>query len=49
MARVFLPPPADTSRLAYVRHFVGYDAGYYGYHKRGAVLVSGIRPESLDI
>ncbi len=31
LSDVFLPVPADTAFLAYFGHFVGYDAGYYGY------------------
>ncbi len=31
LSDIFLPVPADTAFLAYFGHFVGYDAGYYGY------------------
>ncbi len=27
----FLPVPEDSAMIAYLGHFVGYDAGYYGY------------------
>lgn len=27
----FLPEPAGTAMIAYLGHFTGYDAGYYGY------------------
>ena len=31
LAQTFLPPPEDTAFIAYLGHFTGYDAGYYGY------------------
>lgn len=31
LAQTFLAPPQDTAPIAYFGHFVGYDAGYYGY------------------
>ena len=31
LSDVFLPVPEGTAPLAYFGHFVGYDAGYYGY------------------
>jgi thimet oligopeptidase len=31
LAKTFLPPPEDTAFIAYLGHFTGYDAGYYGY------------------
>jgi len=31
MTETFLPVPEDSFMLAYMGHFVGYDAGYYGY------------------
>lgn len=31
LAETFLPPPEDTAFIAYLGHFTGYDAGYYGY------------------
>jgi thimet oligopeptidase len=31
LGEVFLPPAPDTALLAYFGHFIGYDAGYYGY------------------
>ncbi len=29
--KTFLPAPEDTALIAYLGHFTGYDAGYYGY------------------
>ena len=31
LAKTFLPPPEGTAFIAYLGHFTGYDAGYYGY------------------
>ena len=31
LARVTIPPAADTAFVAYFGHLAGYDAGYYGY------------------
>ncbi len=31
LGKTFLPPPDDTAFIAYLGHFTGYDAGYYGY------------------
>lgn len=31
LTQTFLAPPPDTAPIAYFGHFVGYDAGYYGY------------------
>jgi len=31
LSDTFLPVPADSFMIAYLGHFVGYDAGYYGY------------------
>ncbi|MEI2727021.1 MAG: M3 family metallopeptidase [Verrucomicrobiota bacterium] len=31
LSRTFLPAPDDTALIAYLGHFTGYDAGYYGY------------------
>ncbi len=31
LSQTFLPAPQDTALIAYLGHFTGYDAGYYGY------------------
>jgi thimet oligopeptidase len=31
LSETFLPVPENTALIAYLGHFVGYDAGYYGY------------------
>jgi len=31
LGETFLPEPEGTAMIAYMGHFVGYDAGYYGY------------------
>jgi thimet oligopeptidase len=31
LSETFLPVPAGTAFVAYLGHFTGYDAGYYGY------------------
>ena len=31
LGETFLPEPEGTAMVAYLGHFVGYDAGYYGY------------------
>lgn len=31
LSETFLPVPEDSALIAYLGHFVGYDAGYYGY------------------
>ena len=31
LSATFLPVPEDTAFIAYLGHFTGYDAGYYGY------------------
>jgi Zn-dependent oligopeptidase len=31
LSDTFLPVPEGTALVAYLGHFVGYDAGYYGY------------------
>jgi thimet oligopeptidase len=31
LSETFLPMPEDSFMIAYLGHFVGYDAGYYGY------------------
>jgi len=31
LSATFLPAPEDTALIAYLGHFTGYDAGYYGY------------------
>ncbi len=31
LARVLVPPPADTAFVTYFGHLAGYDGGYYGY------------------
>ena len=31
LSETFLPVPEDTAMIAYLGHFTGYDAGYYGY------------------
>jgi Zn-dependent oligopeptidase len=31
LSETFLPVPGETAFLAYLGHFTGYDAGYYGY------------------